>query len=424
MKDIKNIIFDFDGTLVDSAPLIVSTMHATIGVLGLEPRTDEECRAVIGLRLEEIPAALFPSEQNISKIFASTYRHLFDELKDDVGIVCFPGVVETLKLLHVNGYRMAIASSRSHRSLVEYVDCLGLGAYFSMIVGGDDVEHGKPSADPVVKILEHCGWTARETLTVGDAPFDILMGDAAHTLTCAVTYGNGTEVELLAASPTFVISSFKSLWPMVKGVSYDLIRYVEHYILPKYDNFDKAHRRDHVQMVISQSLRLAENMPEADVDMVYVIAAFHDLGLANGRDRHHIDSGKILETDEFLRSHFTPEQILVMKEAVEDHRASGKTMPRSPYGMIVADADRFIDTETIIRRTVQYGLADYPELDRAGHFERTVHHLNDKYGPEGYLKVWLPWSDNAKRLKCLHAIIADRVKLEAIFNRIFDEEKL
>lgn len=423
MKEVKNIIFDFDGTLVDSAPLIVSTMHVTIGELGLEHRTDDQCRAVIGLRLEEIPAALFPSAKGIGKIFASTYRRIFDELKDSIGIECFPGVVETLKLLHANGYGMAIASSRSHRSLVEYVDSLGLGAYFSMIVGGDDVEHGKPSADPVVKILEHCGWTARETLTVGDAPFDILMGDAAHTLTCAVTYGNGTEPELMAASPDFVMSSFRSLWPIVRGVSADLVRYVERDILPNYDNFDKAHRRDHAWMVINQSVLLAWKMPEIDVDMAYVIAAFHDLGLVNGRENHHLDSGGILEADEFLKTRFSCSQIQMMKQAVEDHRASGKTKPRSDYGMLVADADRFIDAETIIRRTVQYGLANYPELDLEGHFQRTLSHLKDKYGPGGYLKVWLPWSDNAARLKRLHTIIADLSQLRKIFDRIFDEER-
>lgn len=111
-----------------------------------------------------------------------------------------------------------------------------------------------------------------------------------------------------------------------------------------------------------------------------------------------------------------------MGEAVEDHRASNSGKPRSDYGLIVAEADRFIDPETMIRRTIQYGLANYPHLDRGGHYQRTVGHLVNKYGPDGYLKIWIPWSDNAKRLERLHALLADTPRLEALFNRLFAEE--
>ena len=110
-----------------------------------------------------------------------------------------------------------------------------------------------------------------------------------------------------------------------------------------------------------------------------------------------------------------------MGRAVEDHRASNQKKPRNGYGMIVAEADRFIEADTIIRRTIQYSLANYPQLDRAGHYQRTIEHLNEKYGPRGYLKVWIPWSDNARNLKELHVLLADRKKLEDIFNRILDE---
>lgn len=208
----------------------------------------------------------------------------------------------------------------------------------------------------------------------------------------------------------------------LKPVSPEIIDYVEREIIPRYTSFDKAHQENHVRMVIEQSLRLAEHTPSINSDMVYVIAAFHDLGLVNGRENHHKDSRKILESDEFVRTHFTPEQIRIMGEAVEDHRASNSQKPRSEYGLIVAEADRFIDPDTIIRRTIQYGLANYPQLDRAGQYQRTIEHLNNKYSPNGYLKVWIPWSDNAKNLKKLHALLTDKSRLNEIFNRIFDEE--
>lgn len=198
--------------------------------------------------------------------------------------------------------------------------------------------------------------------------------------------------------------------------------YVEREIIPRYATFDRAHREDHVRMVIRQSLRLAQHMPTLNADMVCVIAAFHDLGLAYGRENHHRDSRKILESDAFVKGHFTPDQIRIMGEAVEDHRASAGHRPRSAYGLIVAEADRHIDPETIIRRTVQYGLAHYPGLDRDGHRRRTMQHLREKYGPDGYLRVWLPFSDNARNLRRLHALLADSNRINEIFERIFDEE--
>lgn len=204
-------------------------------------------------------------------------------------------------------------------------------------------------------------------------------------------------------------------------VNDDIIEYVEGCVMLRYAGFDKAHREDHARMVIEQSLKLAENYPEVNPDMVYVIAAFHDLGLVNGRENHHHDSKKILESDNFIKAHFTTEEIKTMGEAVEDHRASNAQPPRSIYGMIVAEADRFIVPETIIRRTVQYGLSNYPELDREGHYKRTIAHLNDKYGYDGYLKIWIPGSDNARKLDELRKIISDTSLLREMFDRIYEE---
>lgn len=214
----------------------------------------------------------------------------------------------------------------------------------------------------------------------------------------------------------------RKLIGILEPIAPEIIDYVEREIIPRYNAFDRAHRENHVRMVIEQSLKLAEHVPSMNPDMVYIIAAFHDLGLVNGRENHHKDSRKILEADEFIKTHFTPDQIHIMGEAVEDHRASNSQKPRSEYGLIVAEADRFIDPETIIRRTIQYGLANYPQLDKAGLYKRTVEHLNNKYGPEGYMKVWIPWSDNAQNLKKLHIMLTDKPRLDKIFNRIFEEE--
>ena len=201
----------------------------------------------------------------------------------------------------------------------------------------------------------------------------------------------------------------------------ELEKYVYTEIIPKYAAFDDAHKEDHALTVINQALRLAEGCQEpVNKALLLAAAACHDLGLINGRDRHHLDSGIIIRADKRLREWFNEEDIETIAQAAEDHRASGEGEPRSIYGKIVAEADRVIDGETIIRRTVQFGFKHYPGLDRDGHIARAISHLHEKYGRGGYLKLWIPWSDNAARLAELQALIADGMALRAEVERIYD----
>ena len=158
------------------------------------------------------------------------------------------------------------------------------------------------------------------------------------------------------------------------------------------------------------------------MNMVYVVAAYHDTGLAVDRKTHHLESGKIVRNDLKLKQWFTPEQIETMAQAVEDHRASNKNEPRSIYGKIVAEADRQIDGMTILRRTIQFGLSHYPELDQEGHWERTLEHLHEKYAEGGYLRLWIPESPNAIRLREFQSMIKDEVLLRKHFDKIYSEE--
>ena len=203
----------------------------------------------------------------------------------------------------------------------------------------------------------------------------------------------------------------------------ELTSYIEQRILPRYREFDRAHDEEHARTVIRRSLELAEAY-DVDADMVYAIAAYHDTGLVNGRENHHLDAGRILEADTMLRQWFSQEQIHTMREAVEDHRASAKRAPRSIYGRIVAEADRVIDPETIIRRTVQYGLAHYPTLDREGHYARCMEHLQQKYAEGGYLQLWIEETENARRLEELRQIIREPQRIRRIFDEAFDRENI
>ena len=195
--------------------------------------------------------------------------------------------------------------------------------------------------------------------------------------------------------------------------------YIEQEILPRYDHFDAAHRRDHADEVIARSMALAEHY-DVNINMVYAIAAYHDTGLCEGRETHHLASGRIIREDERLREWFDEAQIETMAQAAEDHRASSGHEPRSIYGKIVAEADRLILPEKVIRRTIQYGLDHYPQLDKEGQFRRFRQHLLEKYSDTGYLRLWLPESENAPRLEQLRQVIRDENAMRQTFEQHFN----
>lgn len=198
------------------------------------------------------------------------------------------------------------------------------------------------------------------------------------------------------------------------------MQFVEQEILPRYNNFDRAHSLRHANSVISSSLKLAARVG-ADEDMAYVIAAYHDLGLEGPRAVHHITSGKILLADARLRRWFSAEQINIMKEAVEDHRASASHAPRSIYGKIVAEADRELLPETVMRRTIEYGLDHYPEYNRDEHYKRFAQHMKEKYSSSGYIRLWIPGSENEQHLHNLRNIISSSSMLRESFCKLWQE---
>jgi uncharacterized protein len=203
--------------------------------------------------------------------------------------------------------------------------------------------------------------------------------------------------------------------------SLDLVEFIETQILPRYADFDRAHNMEHVTRVIRNALDLVRTTG-ADINMVYTVAAYHDLGMSGPRAIHHVTGGKILAADARLRRWFSDEQIKIMREAVEDHRASASHAPRSLYGKIIAEADRDIDADTIFRRAIEFGLANYPELDREGQWQRFRKHMDEKYSVNGYIRLWIPGSPNERRLNDLRNIIAQPTLLRAAFDRLFPKQ--
>ena len=192
--------------------------------------------------------------------------------------------------------------------------------------------------------------------------------------------------------------------------------YIENSIIPQYATFDEAHNVEHVNRVIDESMKLAEEYG-VNPEMCYVIAAFHDIGMPLGRKEHHLNSARILREDRAIRMWFNEKQINMMAEAIEDHRASANNPPRSIYGAIVAEADRDLRLEVPLRRTIQYGLSNYPNEDYEFHKQRTIQHLTEKYGRNGYLKLPLNSQTNIEGLEQLRQIIES----PELFNQKFQE---
>ena len=206
---------------------------------------------------------------------------------------------------------------------------------------------------------------------------------------------------------------------MIQQVSMEIMEFVETQILPKYTEFGESHGLRHVNRVIKNSLELAR-ITGADINMVYVVAAYHDLGMSGPRAIHHITSGKILMADARLKRWFSQDQIKIMKEAVEDHRASSSRQPRSIYGKIVAEADRDIDTHEIFLRAILYAKENNPGKDKEQIWELFAHQMEEKYSNNGYIKLWIPNSPNEKALKELRDIIEDKALLRQEFDKIYE----
>ena len=201
-------------------------------------------------------------------------------------------------------------------------------------------------------------------------------------------------------------------------VNLEIMAFIERDILPWYAAFDVAHNMEHVTRVIRSSVSLAQKLG-ADEDMAYVIAAYHDLGLEGPRAIHHITSGKILKADQRLKKWFSDMQIDIMKEAVEDHRASASRAPRSIYGKIVAEADRDLNPTSVIQRTIQFCKSHYPEMTKEEHWNRFCEHMREKYSDAGYIKLWIEGSQNEKDLVTLRNIINNRTLLRETFEKLW-----
>jgi phosphoglycolate phosphatase len=207
---IKNIIFDFDGTLADTQEGILATEREMLRRMGLpEPDQEQMCSA-IGLPLpESLRRGCAIPEERVDEA-VKLYRDLFFDYAPQ-HIVIFEGVKEALAELAARGIRMAIATSRSSNSLAAILETHKMADFFPERVTADCGIQAKPAPDMVLHLLKKMGISPAETLVVGDTTFDLLMGKGAGCLAAGVSYGNHSREMLATAHPDWILDRFPDL---------------------------------------------------------------------------------------------------------------------------------------------------------------------------------------------------------------------
>ena len=190
-----------------------------------------------------------------------------------------------------------------------------------------------------------------------------------------------------------------------------LKKYIEETIFPEYQKNEKAHGIEHIQYVIARSFEIVEeNALDVNSNMVYTIAAYHDIGHHINDEKHEEISAKMMYKDKKLSSFFSEEERKIMKEAIEDHRASAKKEPRNIYGKIVSSADRNTTVEQCLERSYVYGKKQNPAASNEELYESAFQVLTKKFGENGYAKFYFKDKKYENFLKEIQNLLQDKEK--------------
>lgn len=190
-----------------------------------------------------------------------------------------------------------------------------------------------------------------------------------------------------------------------------LQNYIEENIFPLYNNNFIGDGIDRVKYVISRSEKiLQENNLNIDNNILYTIISYHDLRKNNDEVNHELVSAEIMYNDNFLKSFFTEEERLLIKEAIEDQRANSKNEPRSIYGKILSSASRNSSVEQSLERSYYYGKKKDPNATDEELFERAYNALSKKFGENGYAKFYFKDSTYEQFLHDIRELLSDKDK--------------
>ena len=407
------IIFDLDGTLLNTIDDLGYACNYALEQTGYATHSIEDYPRMVGNGINNLIRRALPeserTEENILRVRAHFVPYYNDHNCDYTRP--YEGIPELLATLKAQGHQLAVASNKYQAATEKIVNHFFQGV-FNVIFGEREGIERKPNPQIVYDILSTFN-SQLSTLYVGDSLVDRDTAINANVPFVACSWGFVSREALIENGVGRIIDKPEDLLLDV---------YIQQSILPQYDAFDGGHKRDHAETVIAESLKLARTN-NADEIMAYVIAAYHDLGLKFDREHHHIHSGEILMADENLRKWFTQEQLSTMRDAVEDHRASGKNPPRTIYGAIVAEADRQIDPLTVVHRTMAYSLKLLPDADFETLYQRSLEHLYEKYAEGGYLKLWLNSERNVQGLTELRAMIHNEPELRKLCREWFENQQ-
>ncbi len=176
-------------------------------------------------------------------------------------------------------------------------------------------------------------------------------------------------------------------------VNKELKQYIETNILPVYEKNEQGHGPKHIEYVVRRSLKFAEQVADINYDMVYTVASYHDIGHHIDAKNHEQVSAQILMDDKNLEKFFDDEQIVIMAEAVADHRASSAYEPRSIYGKIVSSADRRTDINNVLTTMYTYSLKNNSQFTLEQNVENAYEHICHKFAEGGYARQKMYFKD-------------------------------
>lgn len=201
-------------------------------------------------------------------------------------------------------------------------------------------------------------------------------------------------------------------------VNPELMSFVKENIFPEYSKNDAGHSLEHIDYVIRRSLKFAEQFEGIDADIVYAVAAFHDIAHHIDKKNHEKLSAEVFYSDERMKTFFSQEQRDIVKEAIEDHRASLDGEPRSDYGKIISSADRSTDAEEFLRRTHAYTLRYFQGISEDEIIDRGFSHTLEKYGSKGYAKHYVVDEEYENFREYINTLLQDRKIFERIYREI------
>ena len=205
----KLFVFDFDGTIVDTRLSIIKTFNETLIGLNKKPLPENEIEKLIGLPLDKIFESIGVSGLDLQiaiQEYCSKYNDIYYK-----AVMLFPDVIEVLSNLKKQGHVLSIASNKGKEAIEKLLKYLEIEQYFSCVAGEEDVETKKPSPEVVFKIASKLNFNISDVIVIGDTKYDLQMGNAAGTETCAAVYGYDSIENLKKERPTYLINSFKDI---------------------------------------------------------------------------------------------------------------------------------------------------------------------------------------------------------------------